>query len=462
MESIGTVLHVEPGSLLLSQPVVQTRTEQSLFLFWVPLALMWLVMGIEQPALNAVMARLPNATQNLAAFEIAFGLALLIESPILQMLSAATALVNGPLSYRRLTRFMGGWAIVLTAVHFLVSRPVVFRFIAGQLLATPPHIVEEARFVFVLLIPFAALVGYRRLWQGALIRAGKTGRVGLTMIVRLCFTIGVLVAGVSASRVRETWALDGHYLAAIALMAGVAAGAGASFIAQRRPIYDWFSTITDQDEQWSLRRLLAFYIPLSTTSIMALAARPLLAFGMNRSALPVVSLAAWPSVQGFLFLFTSIALSYQEAVVARSSASSAEVPALRRFAIRLAACLSLLFAATILTGGLRGWFSTVVGLAPQLVSVAVPSASLLLILPAVVTARSFLSGSLVAVHQTKPLSLAVGLNVLVLFLGVLLLPVFTPLVGAIVASISFVSANLVQVGALSIAHGRRRSVDLER
>ena len=41
-----------------------------ILVFWTPLAVMWILMGFEQPALTAVAARLPDAALNLAAFGV--------------------------------------------------------------------------------------------------------------------------------------------------------------------------------------------------------------------------------------------------------------------------------------------------------------------------------------------------------------------------------------------------------
>ena len=66
---------------------------------------MWLMMAIEQPAITAVIARLPEPELNLAAFGVTFSLALIVESPIIQLLTAGTALPKGKQSYERLLRF---------------------------------------------------------------------------------------------------------------------------------------------------------------------------------------------------------------------------------------------------------------------------------------------------------------------------------------------------------------------
>ena len=74
---------------------------------WWPLAASWLMMGLELPAVSAVMARLPEPTVSLAAYGgVVFPLALLIESPIIMLLSASTALSRDWPSYRLVRRAM--------------------------------------------------------------------------------------------------------------------------------------------------------------------------------------------------------------------------------------------------------------------------------------------------------------------------------------------------------------------
>lgn len=437
---------------------------------------MWIIMGIEQPSLNAVMARLPNAVVHLASFEVAFGLALVIESPILQMLSAATALVRGRRSYRSMLRFMHAWTIVLTSIHVVVSLPRVFAFVAGRVLSVPEEVLEPSQQLFVLLLPLAAMVGYRRLWQGGLIQAGKTGLVGRTMIIRLSVTIGCLAAGFAAHRIVPDRAPGGHIVAGLSLMAGVIAGAAASWWYFRRHVaIEMFegggatspsnpapsaaassaaassAASSDGDEPKTFAQLLAFYVPLSLTSVMSLASRPILAYGIGRSIAPFLSLAAWPVVQSLLFLFTSIALSYQEAVVAMINRDEANEPVVRRFAVRLAVVLTAIFALMSVTGLSRLWFSHVAGLDAELVELARASLVILIVMPAAATGRSFFSGVLVARHRTALLAVAVAANTATLLTLVVLLPRLTTLAGASVAACAFAGANVVQLLVLAVA-----------
>jgi hypothetical protein len=48
-------------------------------------------MAVEGPFLAAVIARLSEPMHNLAAFGVAFSVAMLVESPVIMLLSASTA-----------------------------------------------------------------------------------------------------------------------------------------------------------------------------------------------------------------------------------------------------------------------------------------------------------------------------------------------------------------------------------
>ena len=66
--------------------------------FWLPLAGTWLMMAVEAPYLAAIVARLADPTENLAAFGVALSLAVIIEAPVIMLMSASTALVTATIS----------------------------------------------------------------------------------------------------------------------------------------------------------------------------------------------------------------------------------------------------------------------------------------------------------------------------------------------------------------------------
>ena len=58
-------------------------TSAAIVRFWSPLAATWVMMALEGPFLAATIARLPDPTVNLAAFGVAFAIAILIEAPVI-------------------------------------------------------------------------------------------------------------------------------------------------------------------------------------------------------------------------------------------------------------------------------------------------------------------------------------------------------------------------------------------
>ncbi|MBE9507167.1 MAG: hypothetical protein IMY86_03890, partial [Chloroflexi bacterium] len=105
---------------------------------WWPLAASWLLMATEGPMMNGVVARLAAPKITLAAWGgLVWPLALVIESPIIMLLSASTALSKDWDSYRKLRRFMMWAGALLTAVHILIAFTPLYYIVAVKLVGAP-------------------------------------------------------------------------------------------------------------------------------------------------------------------------------------------------------------------------------------------------------------------------------------------------------------------------------------
>lgn len=409
-------------------------TLNAILLFWLPLAAMWLIMGVEGPAVNAVMSRLPMPDANLAAFGVVLSLSLVVESPIIQMLSAATAVVHGEQDYRRLLGLMNRLAIILTTLHLAIAFSPLYPFVTTRLLGVPGDIAELGRVPFVVMAPFSAAVGYRRLWQGVLIRFGHTGIVSVTMVVRIAALAAALVILVIAQPV------GGAMIAAIAIIAGVLAGAIAAGISFRHLLAGRLPDLPPNPTTESPGALTRFYVPLALTSVVFLAARPLLTVGITRSLLLRESLAAWPVIQAFLFLFNSVGLSLQEAVIALIGESEERLPQLRRFVRRVALVLGGVFLLVAVTPLRDLWFSGVAGLGSHLLPLTSVPLLVLPLAPMLASFKSLYRG--LAVHRRKTIVLteSVVLYTASLLGLVLVLPLVFPMQGTTTAAVSLVLA----------------------
>src|SRR6056297_2017341 len=136
--------------------------------FWLPLQATWLMMAVEGPFLAAIIARLPDPKFNLAAYGVAFAFAIIVEAPVIMMLSAATALVDARPGYRALRRY----AHALNAAITLVMVALLATGAMGWLLRGPLHldltVADLTERALWILIPWPAAIGYRRFYQGIL------------------------------------------------------------------------------------------------------------------------------------------------------------------------------------------------------------------------------------------------------------------------------------------------------
>ena len=169
--------------------------------FWLPLAGTWLMMAAEGPYLAAIIARLEQPTENLAAFGVAFALAIIIEAPVIMLMAASTALVTDAASYAALRRFTYTLAAALTLVQVVAVLPPVFDWLALSLIGLPPDVARLTHHGLAIMLPWPIAIGYRRFRQGLLIRRRLTRLVTYGTAVRLAAMSAVALA---AARVPGT------------------------------------------------------------------------------------------------------------------------------------------------------------------------------------------------------------------------------------------------------------------
>jgi len=370
-------------------------TPDRIFKTWWPLAASWILMALEGPALNIVVARLADPRIHLAAYgSLVFPLALLIEAPIIMLLAASTALCSDWVAYRKVRRFMHFTAAVLTALHALVAFTPLYGLIVRGVIGAPEEIIGPGRIGFMVMLPWTWAIAYRRFNQGVLIRFGHSLTVGIGTGVRLLFDVAVLVAGFSLG------SIPGTTVAAAAIIAGVVGEA--IYVGWRvRPVLRTELPETQASTSpLSYRAFFRFYVPLSLTSLILLGARPVLTAAISRMPNALDSLAVLPVVTSLTFLFRSTGVAYSEVVIAHLG-TKGSARSLRRFALGLIAAVTaglLLIAATPLS---RLWFGTVTGLSENLVRLARSGLWFALFLPGVSALQSWMRGIVLHSRRTS-------------------------------------------------------------
>jgi progressive ankylosis protein len=416
---------------------------RDIIVFWLPLAATWLMMSLEGPYIAAIVARMPEAAHSLAAYGVAVALAWLIESPIMMLLSAGTALVHGRESYLALRRFTFLLNAIVTLGMVILALPPVFRFVGETMIGLPPEIARLAHLATAVMIPWPAAIGYRRFYQGIMVKHHLTRRVAYGTVVRL------VTMSATAAILWYAASLPGALLGAIAMLSGVVLEAAAS----RWMAHALVRTLMEQEEPatgslLTMREITRFYYPLALTSMLSMALGPLVTFGLGRGRAPIESLAVWPVVQATAFVFRSGGVAFQEVGIALTGKSGEHADPVRRTAMLLGALSSLALALVAFTPLEAVWFQRVSGLSDRLASFALWPIRILVLLPALDYLLSVQRSSWIIAHRTGVVTVATAVEGLSLALALYLCVGPLSMVGAAGGAIAMIAGRLAANGFL--------------
>ncbi|HXV75287.1 MAG TPA: hypothetical protein VD788_03140 [Candidatus Polarisedimenticolaceae bacterium] len=414
----------------------RTTTLGTIFRFWLPMAGTWLMMALEAPFLAAVIARLDDPKENLAAFGVAYAIAILVESPVIMILSASTALVDDERSFRRLRRFTYALNATLTAGMTALLLSGGWRTTASMLIGLPAEVVELTQHALLALLPWPAAIGYRRFYQGLLIRNQQTRRVACGTVIRLGTMAGAALVLFAYS------SLPGVLIAAFALSLGVCGEAAASRLMSVDAVRTHVRGGRDGGAELSYLGIWRFYAPLALTSTISLAVHPLVAFFIGRAPFPLESLAVLPVVNSLSFIFRSLGLSFQEVAIALLGRDRRNLDPVGRFAALLGAGSGLAMVSIAFTPLATAWFRDLSGLTPELTRFAVPPARILTLLPPLSVLLSLQRAILVHGRDTAPITWATMLEVAGIVLALTALAWGLGLTGVTAAALAFVAGRI--------------------
>jgi len=369
--------------------------------FWAPLASTWALMAVEGIFLAAVLARLDAPRENLAAHGVAFALAILVEAPVIMLMSASTALVKDAAGYLALGTFARRLNLGITVVMVLLVLPPVWNGVAFalDLDAVVAQLVHAA---LLFLLPWPAAIGDRRFHQGILIRGGKTGAVAVGTAFRLISMVGTAI-GLGAFS-----SLPGAAVAGASLSTGVVVEMlAARFMARHlvRPLRVEARALTGPlPVHLTQREILRFYYPMAMTSVIALASQPVITFFMARAARPVDSLAVLPVIHGLTFLFRAIGISYHEVAVALMGDRGEQYVPVRNVAVGLTLGIGAVMGAIAFTPLGSWWLRDVAGLEPALAEFARLPLMVYALLPSLSVVQHFQRAQLVVGRDTGPMT----------------------------------------------------------
>lgn len=366
------------------------------------------MMAFEGPFLASIIARMPEAKYNLAAYGVAYSIALLLEAPVIMMMAASTTLVKNETSFLKLRRFNNLLIMLVTISALVILIPPVFDFIALSIINLPFEVAELTHTSLIFLLPWPAAIAYRRFLQGILIANNKTRYVSYGTVIRL------LSMSFSALISYKFFELPGAWLGACALSAGVVMEMIVSHLMCRNLI----KSIKDKNRQplkadYKLRykEIYRFYYPLVLSSFLAFAAHPMISLFLGNSKMAIESLAVLPVINALVFIFRSIGLSFQEVVIILLGEKNEGYASLKKFAFKLG-LFNLVILGTIAFSPFHHiWFENISGLPEQLSRIAILPTQILVIVPALSVLLAFQRAIQVAFKKTKQITIATFIEV---------------------------------------------------
>ena len=398
------------------------------------------MMAAEGPFLAAIIARLPSPEFNLGAYGVAFALAILIEAPVIMLMSAATSLVKDRISYLKMRNFSRGLILGTTLLLLIVLVPGVYRWLTETLLQLPTEVADLTYGALWFFLPWPSAIGYRRFLQGVLIRAGKTRLVAMGTLIRLfAMTVAALLGYLLLD-------IPGAWIGGLALGTGVTVEAIAARFMAAETVRELLAEETDSGytaRTVTYRAIATFYLPLALTSMIGLTIQPLLTFFMGRSVAPVESLAVYPVVHSLSFFFRSMGFAYQDAAIALIGEQFEHYRELRRFCFTLGAVATAGLALVAFTPLFQLWFIALSGLTPELTSFALIPARIIVPLPFLSVLLSFQRAILVEGRRTQHITWASVIEVTAVAVLILTLGLGFEVVGATAAFKAFLGGRLL-------------------
>lgn len=422
----------------------------AIFRLWLPLAVSFELMMLEGPAFQGVIGRLANPPLNLAAWGLAMSMSLLIESPVIMFLGTSIALARDGQAFKVLWKFMMIVNTVCTAITAIVAFTPAYWLVSRTALGQPINIAVATRPALQIMLLWTAAIGWRRFYQGVLVRHGHTRMVSYGTAIRLVAAVGTAV-GVGH------WAgLPGVQVAAIAVMSAVITEAIATTLFAGPIIARHVMPLEHPGEEpLTLRAVNRYHMPLAATTLLSLLAQPLSAAALARLAHPEVTLAAWPVAYMVLIVVRGVAFAYQEITVSQARHEAAGA-GLRRFALWLGAGCTLFLVLILVTPLLDLYLVRVINLPMHLRTATRTAIAISGALPLLTALGAWARGVLMAGGRTPEVYKAMVWSLATLA-GTLALGVLLRAPGMVVAGSALSLSTLVETGYLVVRLRRSHS-----
>lgn len=382
--------------------------------FLLPLALTVTIQGLGQQVLNGGMARVPQATQVLAAFGLAWGLVSFLASPLMQTRQLGLVLAENRPAYRQVQLFVLIFGLLLSAVVAGLALTGPGAWVIEELHGVDPQLAYLARVALLWFVPVPVLDGVCLFYSGLLIRIHRTDVVSYATVISIVASIVAVFALLPLAAVQARPIL----LPILVTYSGLLVGLGITLWGYRRyarPLQDKINA------GLSFGYVVQFFWPLALIMAVQGLSRPLINLFVSRGPDGAQALAVLTIVYalghlpyGWLNEIRNIPPAFKDKADSLSQ--------LRRFVF---GCGLLSFGTMIILfwTPLRSYIlEQLLGLDPYLAALCAAPLVIFSFFPPAVMVRAYLHGIGLLEHRTRALAPSGPLRIGAILAALTILP----------------------------------------
>lgn len=378
---------------------------------FIPLSLSDVVMALGDPLQTMALTRLPDAQATLAGMGVVKAIAVFLESPIIMILHASTALGKQAASRSALWRFMLLLSGILSLIFAGLCVGPVYDWLLLSFFGVSQEVASIGRIAFLLMVAWPFVIAWRRYFQGLLIRSGDNKYVGYSSFLRLGWVIGILIVGVSLR-----W--NGALLGGLTLIGGVFWEAViVTWFALRLKVVERIEALQlpeDPELPRDVPGVAKFYFPLAATMLIVWGGRAVLISLVARSQDSTLALAAWPAAWGLVLAIANATRMVQQIVI--SHVERVSLSLLLRFTLIVGLACSLVLGFLGLTPWGDALLGLYVGQNPELLSAVRPVVRFAALFPLLLAFQNAIQGLLISRKQNWFINIATLIGVLLMLM----------------------------------------------
>jgi hypothetical protein len=243
--------------------------------FLLPLVLTAVVQELSAQFLNGGMARVPQATETLASYGLAWGLTLFLGSTLLQTRQLSLVLVDSQDACKKVQRFVLLAGLLLAGILASLTFGPQSRWVIDQLHGIGPPLNQVVRETIFWFIPIPVLLGLTYFYSGLLIRIRRTDLVSYATVSGISANIVAVFTLLPASFVQTKPIL----LPILVTYAGVLTELGVIWWGQRRYVAP---VLPNAGQAISMAYIFRFFWPLALIMAIQGVSRPLINLFVSR------------------------------------------------------------------------------------------------------------------------------------------------------------------------------------